>query len=76
MLKKVFEIGQPFIRIKIYIRISIQYKILPSKFKTSKIKKESLQHRGFPGGHPPKHYPFPTLLNFSDQMSTGAFSVV
>ena len=33
----------------------------------SKKKKRSLQHLLFPGGHPPKYWAGPTLLNFSDQ---------
>ena len=35
-----------------------------------------LQHPVFPGGHPSKYYPGPTLLNFGDQTRTGVFNVV
>ena len=30
----------------------------------------------FPGGHPSKYYPDPTLLNFADRTRSGAFNVV
>ena len=39
-------------------------------------KKNSLQHPEFPSGHPPQYFPGPTLLNFGDRTSSGAFSVV
>ncbi|ESO86397.1 hypothetical protein LOTGIDRAFT_129268, partial [Lottia gigantea] len=38
--------------------------------------KRNLQHSVFPGGHPSKYQPSPTLLNFSDRTRTGAFNVV
>ena len=34
------------------------------------------QHLVFPGGHPSKYYPDPTLLNFADRTRSGAFNVV
>ena len=30
----------------------------------------------FPGGHPSKYYPGPTMLNFGDRTRTGVFIVV
>ena len=30
----------------------------------------------FPGGHPSKYYPDPTLLNFADRTRSGVFNVV
>ena len=37
---------------------------------------ECQQHLVFPGGHPSKYYPDPTLLNFADRTRSGAFNVV
>ncbi|KAG8233045.1 hypothetical protein J437_LFUL004266 [Ladona fulva] len=34
------------------------------------------QHPVFPGGHPSKYYPGPTMLNFGDRTRTGVFIVV
>lgn len=34
------------------------------------------QHAVFPGGHPPKYWPRPMLLNCGDRTRTGAFSMV
>ena len=34
------------------------------------------QHLVFPGGHPSRYWPDPTLLNFADRTRSGAFSVV
>ena len=39
-------------------------------------KSKSLQHPEFPSSHLPQYYPGPTLLNFGDRMSSGAFNVV
>ncbi|KAG8233046.1 hypothetical protein J437_LFUL004267 [Ladona fulva] len=33
------------------------------------------QHPVFPGGHPSKYYPGPTMLNFGDRTRTGVFIV-
>ena len=35
-----------------------------------------LQHMVFPGGHPFKYWPCPTLANFSDRTRTGIFNVI
>jgi len=34
---------------------------------------KSQRHEEFPGGHPSKYYPRPSMLNFNGQMSTGVF---
>ena len=34
------------------------------------------QHLVFPGGHPSKYWPHPTLLNFADRTRSGVFNVV
>ena len=34
------------------------------------------RHLVFPGGHPSKYWPDPTLLNFADRTRSGAFNVV
>ena len=39
-------------------------------------KKKRLRHREFPGGHPSKYYPGPTVLNFAERTRSGAFTVV
>ena len=38
--------------------------------------RKSLRHWVFPGGPPSKYYPGPTMLNFRDQMRTGAFNMI
>ena len=35
-----------------------------------------LQHRVFPGGHPSRYWPGPTMLDFGDRTRTGVFMVV
>ena len=39
-------------------------------------KYKRLQHPVFPGGHPSKYWPGPTLLNYGDRTRTGVFNVV
>lgn len=39
-------------------------------------KQKCQQHPEFPGGHPSKYCPGPTLLNFCVRTGTGAFNVV
>ncbi|KAG8233047.1 hypothetical protein J437_LFUL004268 [Ladona fulva] len=41
----------------------------------TKILKKYQQHPVFPGGHPSKYYPGPTMLNFGDRTRTGVFIV-
>ena len=38
--------------------------------------KKSQRHPEFPSGLPSKYYPGPTLLNYSDLMRTGVFTMV
>ena len=42
----------------------------------SKSGSKSLQHGGFPGGHPARYWRRPTGLDFGDRTRTGTFPVV
>ena len=67
-----------YVRVSTYIDKSHATRKTKNKhlLKCKQTEKESLQHWLFPGGHPSKYWASPTLLNFSDQTGTGAFSVV
>ena len=39
------------------------------------IVKKSLHHQVFPGGHPSRYWPGPTMLDFGDRTRTGVFMV-